>query len=578
MIQIYDGRKHFYQWDLNRKLIIEDASVKEVHFCNRTDNCSLVCKPYLENGQYLVDVPNILLQTAWKIRVYAYVGYTKHEECFEVIARTKPADYIYTETEILTWEELEKKLEDKPGVKTEAGEVFNNYSDNKAGIKGYYYSSIEFKNKVIILSKKQGYGEKVEPFDVPYQVGDIVSMVSGSKFYNCATITAIDKNRITVDKLPIGYIPDEANPDIDDYSFYVMSKPDVGEVQLGHYSHAEGEVTQALERAAHAEGRKTKAYGQYAHAEGRETEASYCSHAEGFKTKASGFYSHAEGMYNKAEVEAAHAEGRENTANGWCSHAEGYENFATQSHAHVEGWRNTASGLASHAEGKGTEAKAEYTHAEGNGTVASAQSAHAEGQTCQATGMYGSHAEGFSSMASGEASHAENRATKAIGKYAHAEGEFSEAHGQSSHAEGFTTKANGNQSHAEGRYSEANAVASHAEGTGTKANADASHAEGANTEANGWASHSEGSGTIAAGKAQHTQGTFNIIDNANKYADIVGNGASTNTRSNAYTLDWNGNGWFAGSVEATAIILKAPNGTRYKITVDNSGNLTTVKA
>ena len=83
MFKIYDGREHFYQWDLNRKLIVDDPEVKQVHFCNRTDNCSLVCETYVEDGLTVVNVPNILLQSDWKIRVYAYDGYhTKHDKCY----------------------------------------------------------------------------------------------------------------------------------------------------------------------------------------------------------------------------------------------------------------------------------------------------------------------------------------------------------------------------------------------------------------------------------------------------------------------------------------------------------------
>ena len=111
MFRIYDGREHFYQWDLDRKLIVEDPSIKEVHFCNRTDSCSLICETYVEGDFTLVNVPNILLQTNWRIHVYAYNGYTKQENIFEVVQRTKPSDYIYTETEILNYEDLEKRIE-----------------------------------------------------------------------------------------------------------------------------------------------------------------------------------------------------------------------------------------------------------------------------------------------------------------------------------------------------------------------------------------------------------------------------------------------------------------------------------
>lgn len=111
MFKIYDGRTHFWQWDSDCKLVFEDSSITQVHFCNRTDECSLVCDVYEENGQFLVDVPNILLQTDWDIHVYAYdSAHTKHEDSFKVRPRSKPADYVYTETEVATWEQLDKRI------------------------------------------------------------------------------------------------------------------------------------------------------------------------------------------------------------------------------------------------------------------------------------------------------------------------------------------------------------------------------------------------------------------------------------------------------------------------------------
>ena len=111
MFKIYDGRSHFYQWDTDRKLIVEDASISEVHFCNQTDSYSLVCKTYIEDGLNLVNVPNILLQNDWRINVYAYdSNYTKFSEQFDVIRRCKPEDYVYTETEILNYNTLSDRI------------------------------------------------------------------------------------------------------------------------------------------------------------------------------------------------------------------------------------------------------------------------------------------------------------------------------------------------------------------------------------------------------------------------------------------------------------------------------------
>ena len=136
------------------------------------------------------------------------------------------------------------------------------------------------------------------------------------------------------------------------------------------------------------------------------------------------------------------------------------------------------------------------------------------------------------------------------GPNSHAEGLRCTASGVDSHAEGYRATALGENSHAEGNSTEASGNASHAEGEYTTASGNASHAEGSNTIASGYNSHAEGSGTIAKGDNSHTQGKYNIEDTNNKYAHIVGNGTYS-ARSNAHTLDWSGNAWYAGQVEGT---------------------------
>ena len=304
--------------------------------------------------------------------------------------------------------------------------VFNDYENNKsigdfsaasgsntiAGIKGYYFSDINFTGEgtswdkpVITLTKEQGVAPTT-PFTVEYEVGDVISLVNGTKYYNCSQIIEVSNNRIIVDSLPFNSVTWDNG--LDDNSVYVIKKPTIGYCNLGSYSHAEGDRTQALEISSHSEGRETVAYGQYSHTEGRGTQAGYSCHAEGYKTHAMGFYSHAEGSNSKT------------------------------------------------------------------------------------TGLY---------------AHAENRMTKANGE------------------------------------------ASHAEGTSTRANGLCAHSEGKQTFANGDYSHSEGELTYAASNHQHVQGKFNEKKKKNKYAHIVGNGESNTKRSNAHTLDWDGNAWYAGSVE-----------------------------
>ncbi len=187
----------------------------------------------------------------------------------------------------------------------------------------------------------------------------------------------------------------------------------------------------------------------------------------------------------------------------------------------------TASGYCAHAEGENTESAGEAAHAEGRGTKALENYSHAEGQGTTANGYY-SHAEGSNTTAGGQGAHAEGQGTTASKNCAHAEGINTTAVAQSAHAEGLATIASGQGAHAEG--------------------------EGTNAAGSG--AHAEGSGTIAAGQSQHVQGRCNIEDVDGKYAHIVGNGQSADSRSNGHTLDWEGNAWYSGTVESAGIILR----------------------
>jgi hypothetical protein len=143
LFKIYDGRDKFYQWDVDRKLIIEDATITQVHFCNRTDECSLVCETYQEDGLTLVNVPNVLLQTDWRINVYAYdTNYTKFSECFAVAKRSKPENYIYTETEVLTYNTLLNRIDE---LDESIGDRVNDYlEENEINVDLEGYATEEY--------------------------------------------------------------------------------------------------------------------------------------------------------------------------------------------------------------------------------------------------------------------------------------------------------------------------------------------------------------------------------------------------------------------------------------------------
>ena len=120
------------------------------------------------------------------------------------------------------------------------------------------------------------------------------------------------------------------------------------------------------------------------------------------------------------------------------------------------------------------------------------------------------------------------------------------------HGEVFNDYANnvasGSVSHAEGSLTSATGICSHAEGSATTASGNYSHSEGRNTAADGISSHAEGLNTVVFGDCQHVQGKNNIYDTDKKYAHIVGNGTESK-RSNAHTLDWDGNTWYKGKIK-----------------------------
>ena len=172
----------------------------------------------------------------------------------------------------------------------------------------------------------------------------------------------------------------------------------------------------------------------------------------------------------------------------------------------------------------------------------------------------------------------------AVGARSLAWGESANAIGKNSSALGYRVYANGPESHAEGFKSTASGDSSHAEGYNSTASGDSSHAEGYNSTASGYFSHAEGDSSIASGDFSHAQnlytiaqglyqtalGTFNIADTVS--ALILGNGTGDSNRSNALTVDWNGNvtcGTVNG-VDVTNISASIETITDWNTTYDSS--------
>lgn len=152
MFELRDGRECLWQWDTDVQLIVSDPTITEVHFCNKTDECSLVCEVYEEDGYKVVNIPNILLQTDWAIRVYAYcANHTKQEKTLKVHRRSKPADYVYTETELKSWEKVEQQIDFLESLLTTEGvakAVTDYLEENPVGVPDEYVTETELEEYV----------------------------------------------------------------------------------------------------------------------------------------------------------------------------------------------------------------------------------------------------------------------------------------------------------------------------------------------------------------------------------------------------------------------------------------------
>lgn len=203
----------------------------------------------------------------------------------------------------------------------------------------------------------------------------------------------------------------------------------------------------------------------------------------------------------------------------------------------------------------------------GQYSITTGDASLAGGRQSFATG-WSSFALGYMATASGDMSHAEGGFTDAIGQSSHAEGNSTDAVGDYSHAEGSNTTSYGSCAHVEGKSSNGvySSYVTHESSDEdiisywkdtykcSIAKGEASHVEGKDNLAIGVCTHVEGTTNLALSAYQHVQGRYNLEDTEGRYAHIVGNGANDSTtnwkekRSNAHTLDWNGNAWYQGNV------------------------------
>lgn len=111
MLIIEGGRSCLYQWDVDQRLEVVNSDVLEVHFSNAVIGAALVCEVYEEDGRRFANIPNVLLQQAWAIQAHGCCELRVRDvQVIRVVRREKPADYVYTETEVKSYEDLDKRI------------------------------------------------------------------------------------------------------------------------------------------------------------------------------------------------------------------------------------------------------------------------------------------------------------------------------------------------------------------------------------------------------------------------------------------------------------------------------------
>lgn len=217
MFKIVDGREYFYQWDLDRQVAVEDSSIVEVHFCNRTDDCSLV----VEVVEGVANVPNIILQKSFDVRVFGYDGKaTRYDEVFKVKPRTKPSDYVYTEVEIKNYNDLEARIDEieKNGISEEVitAAVEGYLEKNPVDLEGYAtedYVDEAVKNVQVDLTgyATEAYvGKAIENIEIPTKTSQLTNDSNYLTSVPSEYITESelrDKGYITAAAVSNGYFP-----------------------------------------------------------------------------------------------------------------------------------------------------------------------------------------------------------------------------------------------------------------------------------------------------------------------------------------------------------------------------------
>ena len=319
MIELENGARVLNQWELNKRVIIDNFFAgTRVEISKRYDckDSALPVIAYESGGHVVADIPNIFLQKPGYIRVFVCPSAADGESYpevkdFRIVKAEKPDDYIYTETKTVSVQELEErvsKLEKGGGSGTGTVKSVNGVEPDEDG-------NVEIETGIgrDVSGKVQTPYDPNEAGGFEYIYEDPIEAAAGAEILN-------------------------------DYD---------NNIAIGFMSQASGYQTQAIGNYSKSEGWWTRADGQCAVASGLLSRASgHFTHAEGTRTLASINNAHSEGDMTQATGRQSHSEGQSTISSGFCSHSEGSGTVSSGYYSHAEGWGTTAKGKNQTAMGK----------------------------------------------------------------------------------------------------------------------------------------------------------------------------------------------------------------------------------
>lgn len=120
-ITIADRRGALWQWDTGRRLLV-GSGVEQIHYQNRALGSSVDVDVGADGTAI---IPDELLQDCHTLTAYVYVtddtgAYTMEQQDFIVHKRAKPAGYVYTPTDQMTLQTIQRQIGDLADLTTEA--------------------------------------------------------------------------------------------------------------------------------------------------------------------------------------------------------------------------------------------------------------------------------------------------------------------------------------------------------------------------------------------------------------------------------------------------------------------------